>query len=198
LSKGLKLVTGDICGYINAGDYYHKCAFDIVLDIFEEKKVNWLTGHNFIYNEKSYALPYILPYIYRKRFFGRGIYGKILPHVQQESTFWSFSLNSEIDHEIFSKLKLAGDYYLWLQFSQVDNLKIVDAYLGGFKKHSGQLSENKEMYSQEIKQITRQATPMDIVLAYIDKIFFYLPSKIKKKLNKNDIFTFDHKLQKWI
>lgn len=198
LSKGIKLLTGDICAYINAGDYYHKCAFDIILDIFEKNNVKWLTGYNFIYSENSYAIPYSLPYIYRQRFFCRGIYGTILPCVQQESTFWSSSLNNQIDHEIFSKLKLAGDYYLWMQFSQVENLKMVDAYLGGFKKHSGQLSENKELYNEEIKKITQQPTILDIVIAYIDKVIFYFPSKLKKMLNKQGIFVFNHKQQEWI
>jgi glycosyltransferase involved in cell wall biosynthesis len=94
LAKGLKLATGDIVAYINAGDYYHKCAFDIVLDLFEEKKINWLTGYTVLYNEKSYALPLLLPFKYRKRLFDCGMYLGKLPYVQQESTFWSAYLNS--------------------------------------------------------------------------------------------------------
>ena len=34
LAKGLKIAKGDIIAYINAGDYYNKYAFDIVMDLF--------------------------------------------------------------------------------------------------------------------------------------------------------------------
>ncbi|HAJ59018.1 MAG TPA: glycosyl transferase, partial [Cyanobacteria bacterium UBA8543] len=50
LSKGLKLASGDIVAYINAGDYYNKHAFDVVLEVIESEKANWLTGYNVFYN----------------------------------------------------------------------------------------------------------------------------------------------------
>jgi glycosyltransferase involved in cell wall biosynthesis len=199
LSKGLQLADGDICAYINAGDYYHKCTFDIVLDIMEQKKANWLTGYSFSYNEKSYAFPEFLPYRFRKAFFEHGLYGTVLPYVQQESTFWSSSLNSQIDYEFLSTLKLAGDYYLWLKFSKVSTLKIVDAYLGGFKTHENQLSKQRELYRNEVVKLTTKPNLLDFILAYIDKgIWYFVPNKIKKKMNNDNIFRFDRNLNKWI
>ena len=199
LSKGLQLADGDICAYINAGDYYHKCAFDIVLDIMEEKNASWLTGYSLSYNEKSYAFPDYLPYRYRKAFFEHGLYGTVLPYVQQESTFWSSSLNSQIDYEFLSTLKLAGDYYLWLKFSQVSTLKIVAAYLGGFKTHENQLSKQRESYRNEVVKLTTEPNLLDFILAYIDKgILYFVPNKIKKKMNNDNIFRFDLNLNKWV
>lgn len=50
LVKGLSRAKGDIIGYINAGDYYHKCAFSVITKIFSAyPDVRWLTaysGHN--------------------------------------------------------------------------------------------------------------------------------------------------------
>ena len=89
LAKGLRMVTGDIVAYLNASDYYNKTAFDIVLDIFGTKNVEWLTGYMTIYNDKSYAVNFLLPYKYRKRLIARGLYGRWLPFIVQESTFWS-------------------------------------------------------------------------------------------------------------
>jgi glycosyltransferase involved in cell wall biosynthesis len=198
LSKGLKLASGEIFAYINAGDYYHKCAFDIVLDLFEEKKINWLTGYTTFYNEKSYALPYLLPFKYRKRFFDCGMYLGKLPYVQQESTFWSAHLNSSIDLEFLSTLKVAGDFYMWQQFSSLDELKIVEAYLAGFKKQKGQLSENKDSYYQELASLLTRPSLLDSMLASFDKIMFYFaPNKIKKRMNNNGIFRFNHSSQRW-
>ena len=198
LAKGLKLASGDIVAYINAGDYYHKCAFDIVLDIFEEKKVKWLTGYHFVYNEKSYAFPRSLPYKYRRRFFACGLYSTKLSAVQQESTFWSSSLNNFIDYDYLSKLKLAGDFYIWLQFSQVEELKIVEAYLGGFKIHQGQLSKNKELYSAEVRSMTSKPNLWDRCLALFDWGMLRTPNKLKKMLNKDGIFRFNPRLEKWV
>jgi glycosyltransferase involved in cell wall biosynthesis len=199
LAKGLKLASGNIIAYINAGDYYHKCAFDIVLDIFEKKEVNWLTGYSFSYNEKSYAIPGLLPYKFRKKFFDCGIYGTLLPLIQQESTFWSSSLNNSIDYEYLSKLKLAGDFYLWLQFSRLNNLKIVEAYLGGFKHHKGQLSANLKAYLQEVSSIVIEKPNLgDIFLALFDKVMWYAPSKLKKIMNNDSLFRFNFQLEDWI
>ncbi len=198
LSKGLKLASGDIIAYINAGDYYHKCAFDIVLDLFDDKQINWLTGYTVLYNEKSYMLPQMLPYKYRKRFFNCGMYGRELPYIQQESTFWSAYLNSSIDFEFLSSLKMAGDFYMWKQFSTLEELKIVEAYIGGFRRQKGQLSENKDAYNTEIHAMVASPTSLDFLLAKLDKIIFYFaPNKLKKIMNNRDIFRFNHSLQQW-
>jgi len=198
LSKGIKLVSGDITAYINAGDYYNKYAFDIITEIFEKKQAHWLTGYIVTYNEQSYLVDCRLPYRYRKRFFTCGYYGTKLPFIQQESTFWSSSLNELIDCNYLSKLKYAGDFYIWLQFSKAQELKIVESYLGGFRKHRGQISENLAAYHTEMQQLVLPANISDFILYCFDKGLWYLPSKIKKTFNQNGIFRFNHELQEWI
>lgn len=198
LAKGLKMASGDIVAYINAGDYYHKCAFDIVLDIFETRQVHWLTGCNITYNEKSQITWFTLPYKYRRSFLESGIYGKILPFVVQETTFWSSALNSMIDFNRLSQFKLAGDYFLWQLFSQQANLIIVNSYLGGYKVMKGQLSENMNAYRSEMKQITRKPRVSEFILAYFDKLIWLTNTRVKKKLNRKGIFIYNHVLQRWI
>jgi glycosyltransferase involved in cell wall biosynthesis len=198
LAKGLQLASGDIIAYINAGDYYHKCAFDIVLDLFEDNQVNWLTGYTMLYNEKSYALPQTLPYKYRKRFFSCGMYGKKLPYIQQESTFWSAALNSCINFDLLSNFKMAGDFYMWQQFSNLEELKIVEAYLGGFRRQKGQLSENRVAYDREVAEMIVSPNLVDLFLANFDHVMFHFaPNKLKKIVNNHGIFRFNHSLQKW-
>ncbi|WP_373540792.1 glycosyltransferase [Chamaesiphon sp.] len=202
LSKGLQSTSGDIIAYINAGDYYHKCAFDIVLDLFEDKdkQVAWLTGYTILYNEQSYALPQMLPYRYRSRLFNCGMYLSKLPFVQQESTFWSSSLmNSCIDFECLARFKSAGDFYIWKQFSNLEELKIVEAYLGGFRRQRGQLSENRAAYDREVSDLVVSPNLMDSIIASLDSaIFYFAPNKLKKILNDRCVFRFNHSLQKWI
>lgn len=198
LAKGLKLVTGDIIAYLNAGDYYHKCAFDVVLDIFETKDVNWLTGYKVAYNQQSHFVGAVLPYKYRKRFFDCGFYIKQLPCVQQESTFWNSKLNAVLDYEALAKFKYAGDYYLWSQFAKAENLYIIEAYLGGFKHQAGQISEDLESYYAEVKNICSTPRIDDWILAYIDKLIWHTSSRIKKVCNPQNLFRFNHKLQMWM
>lgn len=198
LAKGLKMAEGDICAYINAGDYYSRHAFDIVLDIFEQKNVKWLTGLNVFYNENSQIVGVFLPYKYRNSLIKCGYYGSKLPYIQQESTFWHSSLNKLLDFNVLKKFKYAGDYYLWHQFSEYVELKIVEAYLGGFKIHKGQLSSNHQGYREEVNIIRQNPNIMNFMLCYMDKILWKVPGKIKKLLNKEGLFRYNHELQKWI
>lgn len=199
LAKGLRMATGDIVAYLNAGDIYHKCAFDIVLDIFETKNVEWLTGYNVTYNDKSYIVHFDLPFKYRKRLFACGLYCHWLPFVQQESTFWSIALNRLIDFDQLSSFCLAGDYFLWLQFSQKTELKIVAAQLGGFKSHTGQLSENINAYRAEVKRMAKKPMPWDLVIGGLDYLIWLSGlRKLKKLFNKSGLYIYDRNKQKWI
>lgn len=199
LAKGVRLATGDLVAYLNAGDYYDRNAFDVVLDIFETKNVQWLTGYNIHYNDKSQIVYAILPYRYRKELFSCGLYGPMLPYVQQESTFWAAELNELLDLDLLATLKYAGDYYLWLQFSQFADLKTVAAFLGGFRRHKGQLSADLELYHEELRRLTRSPRLRDYVAAGIDKVIWYFtPQTVKKALNRSGLFVYDHGSQEWI
>ena len=39
LAKGLSLATGDVVAYLNAGDYYHPGAFDVISEVFKSQEV---------------------------------------------------------------------------------------------------------------------------------------------------------------
>jgi glycosyltransferase involved in cell wall biosynthesis len=198
LAKGLKRASGDIIAYLNAGDYYNRYAFDIVLDIFEQKQARWLTGYTVIYNDKSYVLDIKLPFKYRRNFFASGFYGTNLNFVQQESTFWDASLNLHIDFARLAKFKLAGDYYLWSCFARECDLKIVEAYLGGFRVEKGQLSENRYAYLKELRSLTENSCCYDKLLSLFDRIMWHAPVEFKKRFNKNGLFRYDHGLQEWV
>ena len=198
LAKGLKRASGEIIAYLNAGDFYNRCALDIVLDLFEQKNVRWLTGYNVHYNDKSYFLNVKLPFKYRREFFLAGFYGTKLIFVQQESTFWDASLNRYIDYDHLATFKYAGDYYLWYCFAKENDLQIAEAHLGGFRIEKGQLSGNRDAYLHEMMSMTAKPNLFQHILAAFDRVMWYAPGEIKKWLNKNGLFIYDHVLNKWV
>ena len=175
LVKGLQRVNGEVVSYINAGDFYNLNTFANIKKIFSENKdIFWLTGNKYIYNENSEIIRSNTPYIYRNSLIQCGAYGRYLPYIQQESTFWKKELNELIDFKYLKNLKLSGDYYLWCQFSKNYELKIVQTHLGGFRIHENQLSlqrlNNKLTYKKEMKTFVKKINLKTALLILIDFI----------------------------
>ena len=201
LAGGLRQASGDLCAYINAGDFYAKGAFDVVLDIFASGRAEWLTGLSVNYNEQSQLVGVSLPYRYRTRLFACGAYdNRLLPFVQQESTFWSTRLHRQLDFERLAGFRRAGDYYLWHRFAEIAELKIVLSHLGGFRTHRGQLSQDLEAYRQEQRQVVcgRKPGPLDLACAGFDALMWKAPIAWKKKLNPQGLFVFSNVEQRWV
>jgi glycosyltransferase involved in cell wall biosynthesis len=197
LAKGLSRATGDIVAYLNAGDYYHPLALDVVLDVFESRPVSWLTGFSTIYNEAGTIVSVTLPFRYRQRLFECGAYGRLLPFLQQEATFWRRELHAFVDLEALAKMRYAGDYLLWLTFARHAELHVVEAALGGFRRHAGQVSENMDAYLREMRQITRDPNLIDFTAACWDRLIWHAPPGIKKYFNDEGLLRYDHATRQW-
>lgn len=198
LAKGLKFVTGEICAYINADDFYSLTAFDIVLDVFEQRNIKWITGINTVYNEKSQIVGFYLPFKYRKRLIECGFYGIKLPFIQQESIFWHSSLNNFIDFNQLSEFKYAGDFYLWATFAKKNNLIVVGAYLGGFRINPRQLSSEINSYLKEMILLNRKANIIDYIFLFWDYILWHSSNRMKKFFNKKELLLYNHERKLWI
>ena len=188
LSKGFKLVSGDVMGYLNAGDFLNKTAFSVLRKVFDEKKINWATGLKIIYNEYSEITKIQIPYNYRSNLIRCGAYGKYLPFIQQESTFWRPALIKNLDMEFFRKLKKSGDMYLWYNFAKKNYLYIINSYLSGFKYHENQLTFREtgstDLYLEEAKQFIKKPNVKDLFFILLDSIPWYIGR------NTSDIFNF--------
>ena len=199
LRKGFEKCDGDIVSYINAGDLYNFNAFEIVDIAFKSSnKIKWLTGGKYIYNENSQIIRNVIPYNYRQSLIQSGVYGKFLPFIQQESTFWKKELNELIDLDKLKKFKLAGDYYIWSSFSKKHKLEIIQTHLGGFKIHENQLSNmtlsGNLTYKKEVETFKKKIGLKDIfyiiidiipwtILKYSNDFFGYISNHIRFDLN---------------
>lgn len=199
LVKGLRMATGNFCSYINAGDCYSPYSFEILGNIFGSPRIQWVTGVRMLMNESSQITGVRLPFKYRRSFIRKGYYGSVLPFIQQESTFWKRELNSLIDLDYLKMLKYAGDYYLWTRFATRVDLYIVEAFLGAFKIHSGQKSENFTAYDSEKKQFAKASLPgilVDFPMIAYEWLYFFADYH-KSKANRKTMITYNHKNGQW-
>lgn len=193
LSKGFKEVTGDFCAYINAADLYSPYAFDVARNVFDnnEEKVKWLTGRAVIYSWEKVQVFNRLPYKYRSNLIQTGFYGTTFPHIQQESTFWRSELLDSINIEILKSLRLAGDLFLWCEFSKQTELYIVNTWLGGYRHHEGALSADMTSYEREVTSFIKQPVEADYMQAESDKRFWDASDDIKSAKNYESLFSYD-------
>jgi glycosyltransferase involved in cell wall biosynthesis len=189
LSKGFVLAgnSHDLYCYINAGDYFSPYAFSVVSKLIDDG-FDWITGASVFYNPKGYIRDFKLPLGYDRDLIRKGYYGKLLPFIQQESTFWSVSLHSKIDFSDLAKFKYAGDYYLWNLFSKFNDLWVAGVWLSGFRSHEGQLSSVHNFeYMREFDLIRDGWGVMDFLKAL--GVFFInlLPQQFRKFFHKKMI-----------
>ena len=204
LAKGLKIASGDIVGYLNAGDVLMPNAPEILAEIFSHDGVDWVTGYSTHVNVRGQITATWKPPRYRREFVGNGFYGnpKYPFAIQQESTFWSSRLNAKIDLNRLRRFRLAGDYFLWTQFAESSELHSVMTLLGGFLIHPGQLSEHVAAYAQEISSEVRSATTREEFTAFWET---RCPSALRSFLyqftlpkSQAKIFEYDHRGGRWI
>ena len=190
LTKGFKLVTGDIITYINSDDFYLPNAFSVAVDVFDKfPDVDWLTGSTVGYNEKGQIVDCLLPFKYRRDFIRKGIYGTILINIQQESTLWRKKLLNDLDFSLLKKYKFAGDFYLWYTFSKRTDLYIVQSCIGGFRGRPGQISKQQREYLKEFTTIAEKQFFPNVIVAYIYKVAtHFTPNIVKRKLNRRIIY----------
>lgn len=181
----------EVCAWIGAGDYYAPHAFEIVAEVMTGTRADWLTGLICTYNDRHHLQHARLPFGYRSRLIQAGAYGRWLPFIQQESTFWAASLNRELDLARLADLRFAGDFYLWSRFAEVTGLTVVEAWLAGFEVRAGQLSDrHRQGYQAEFADL---AAPMEIAdwgrLA-LDKCLWSAPYRLARRLAP-DLVSYD-------
>ena len=149
IKKGFEHSTGDIMAWINSDDMYHPYAFSTVADIFVQySQIVWLSGMSTCYDVRNRTV-----FVKEQKYFSHlRFLMHDYQHIQQESTFWRRSLYDK-SGGISSDYKLAGDFDLWMRFSRIEKLYIVNALLGGFRITKDQLSNDINRYCEEAETI---------------------------------------------
>lgn len=174
----------DFYCYINSGDFFSTNAFLNLQGIFS-RGVDWVTGINIIYNTSGDIIGARLPGIYPRSLIRSGVFGLMLPCIQQESTFWSSSAHQLINFDRLRKFRLAGDYFIWQSLASKFELKVAKLWLSGFTVQPGQLSEvQRDKYFKELKQCSNRGL-VAYVFGFFVGLTWLLPDSIKCRLFGN-------------
>jgi hypothetical protein len=187
IADALEHSEGDFITYLGAGDTLEPQAFDIALEIAPPSRDGrpwWMTGYIASRREDGAIVRVTLPYRYRSRFFETGIHGSVLPTIQQESTIWNGVLNSTMNYAQLRQFALAGDYFLWHEFSRTCEPQIVEAIVGSFSWHGDNQSADWATYRAEVDSLTRRPQVADRLLALWDAAMWALPPRLRLKFRR--------------
>lgn len=157
VSKGLRLARGDFIIILGAGDLLIPGATQEIELHSKGRQATWASGRQLFHDQspENRALsrrgPKVFRYLAKK-----GAYGSFLPPIQQESTFFSRGLIEFVPLETLATYALAGDSFIWACLAGHVRHSRLDAAIGSFLIHSGQLSENKKAYQKETENFRGQ------------------------------------------
>lgn len=169
----------DWYAYLNAGDLYAPTAFDVIADIAEQSDVEWVCGLQAYFNAHGTLVHTQLPPGFKRDLLRAGAYGRGLPTVQQESTFWAQRLHRTIDMDRLRTYRLAGDAYLWWTFASRAEPAVIQALLGGFTYHGGHLGTSKSEYHAEIARFAGAISATTRAKMPAQRALWEAPARVK-------------------
>jgi hypothetical protein len=163
----------------------------------EAHPVRWVTGMKVLCNEALHVYRAEVPFRFRRDLLLKGLYGRRLPFLQQESTFWARSLQANVDLSVLGSMRLAGDYYLWRCFVREEEPAVVASYLGGFTVHTRALSSNLEEYFREVESLADSPGPLDGLRARCERWRWRNLTEHARKRRNPRLFFWDEKTSRW-
>ena len=152
LSKGIKLVSGDIVGWINSDDYYEDGIFESVAKQFEDPETMWVIGNlSYVFDSTNEVVIDVSPAV---------TYQGLLSNpdiVRQQPTFFrrEFLLRVGGWNPAYF---MVMDYDLWVRLAKESTPKMVNETWGYFRFHALQKTSHANILRQyrEISQILKR------------------------------------------
>ncbi len=138
--------------WVNAGDIIQPGAIELVFQASRDNpEIRWIGGRRSILNSDGCQVEILNPEPYPSKTLKACLHdGRKLDNLQQEGVFWKIELWNEAGGKLDATLAYAGDFDLWRRFACHENYICLNSILGTFRKHDGQLSEDRGRYQEEI------------------------------------------------
>lgn len=150
IQKGFEKSTGEIMCWINADDiFFDKCLFAIADIFIHHPEMEWFSGKSASIDANSMILS--VDEINNIQFCKYDFYCNRAFWIPQPSTIWRRSLWDKIGASINVKLRLAGDFDLWLRFIKISPQYVANTLIGTYRIRQGQLSQMMDKYMQEVQ-----------------------------------------------
>ena len=125
--------------------------YEVMQKVISETKAQWCMGFPTYWNDNNISRCQFRISTYTRMAIKAGLHdGRILPFIQQESTFWTKELWEKSKGSLIRNYKMAGDFQLWKNFAKYEPLYKVNSTISGFRQHEGQKSSDKEKYYFEV------------------------------------------------
>jgi glycosyltransferase involved in cell wall biosynthesis len=165
LNRSFQRLDADLLTWIGSDDIFFSHTFDTVLSFFDYfPHHHWLTGlttqidenGSFLYLGKNGNLHRPTAGFSRRQLVSGRHGSRMWGFVQQEGTFWTAAAWADSGGFIDSSLNAAFDFELWCRMAERYQLVQINKPLAAFRKHSGQISSDRNLYSQEVRAIRKR------------------------------------------
>lgn len=180
INRGFAKADGDVYAWINGDDAYVPDAFQKITDAFVAfPEINWIKGITSNIEADGTLIRKGGVLIYEQPLLARGVYGRQAYFVEQDSVFWRADLWKKVGG-IPTEYRLAGDYFLWIQFAHYSPFWSLNVPVSRFRKSAGQLSQHVSAYKKE-QRLIMPRTGYEFSLL---RIFFTLKSRLGPKFER--------------
>jgi glycosyltransferase involved in cell wall biosynthesis len=153
IKKGFQLARGKYYLWLNSDDFlFNNVSLLNLYNYLKKKNFSWVTGRISFFNQETNILNNFFPLVYPNSVIKMGLAHSCgWGFIQQENTVFSAKLYKKCSG-VKIYYKQAGDFYLWKDFANYEELKSINISIAVQRKWNNQMTvRDKTTYFTELK-----------------------------------------------